>query len=112
MWNLFILKKMPYFKNKMEKLQEIKEYTLNLLRENHIDTVSSTHIISIVIGNNSKIIEIAENMRRKGFMLYGVKEPTVPKGTARFRIGLNPQLSKEDILRFVKELKYEIDTVF
>ena len=100
------------FKNKMEKLQEIKEYTLNLLRENHIDTVSSTHIISIVIGNNSKIIEIAENMRRKGFMLYGVKEPTVPKGTARFRIGLNPQLSKEDILRFVKELKYEIDTVF
>lgn len=112
MWNLFILKKMPYFKNKIEKLQEIKGYTLNLLRENHIETVSSTHIISIIIGNNSKIIEIAENMRRKGFLLYGVKEPTVPKGTARFRIGLNPQLSKEDILRFVKELKYEIDTVF
>ncbi|MDU1911521.1 aminotransferase class I/II-fold pyridoxal phosphate-dependent enzyme [Fusobacterium sp.] len=112
MWNFFILKKMPYFKNKMEKLQEIKKYTHNLLKENCIETLSSTHIISIIIGNNSKIIEISENMKKKGFLLYGVKEPTVPKGTARFRIGLNPYLSKEDIFRFVKELKYEINTVF
>ncbi len=111
MWNLFLLKKMLHFKNKIEKLQEIKEYTHKLLKENHIDTVSSTHIISIIIGNNSKVIEISENMKKKGFLLYGVKEPTVPKGTARFRIGLNPQLSKEDILRFVKELKYEINTI-
>lgn len=112
MWNLFILKKIPYFKEKIEKLQEIKEYTLSLLKENHIETLSSTHIVSIIIGDNSKIIKISENMKKKGFLLYGVKEPTVPKGTARFRIGLNPSLSKEDISRLVKELKYEIDTVF
>lgn len=112
MWNLFILKKMPYFKDKIEKLHEIKEYTHKLLKENHIETISSTHIISIIIGSNSKVIEISENMRRKGFLLYGVKEPTVPKGTARFRIGLNPWLSKEDIFKFIKELNYEINTVF
>ena len=112
MWNLFILKKIPDFKDKMKKLQEIKEYTFALLKENHIETISSTHIISIIIGDNSKIIKISDNMRKKGFLLYGVKEPTVPKGTARFRIGLNPSLSKEDISRFVKELKYEIDTIF
>ena len=109
MWNLFILKKMPLFKEKIEKLQEIKEYTLKLLKENHIKTTSSTHIISIIIGDNSKIIDISNKMEEKGFLLYGIKEPTVPKGTARFRISLNPSLSKENISRFVRELKNEID---
>lgn len=75
-----------------------ENYKLSHLRELEAESI---HIIR----------EVAAEFENP-VMLYGVKEPTVPKGTARFRIGLNPQLSKEDILRFVKELKYEIDTVF
>ena len=82
------------------------------MKENGIKTVSTTHIVSIVIGDNKKISAIAERMRKKGFLLYGVKEPTVPRGTARFRIGLNPDISKADIERFIKELVYEINNVF
>lgn len=112
LWNLFILNKMGEFDEKREKLEFIKNYTLKLLKENGIETDSTTHIISIIIGNNSRIEKIAENMRIKGYLLYPVKEPTVPKGTARFRIGLNPNISIEELEAFVKELKYEIDTVF
>lgn len=110
-WNLFILKKMPEFLEKRERLQELIRYFLSLLKENSIETSSTTHIVSIIIGDNRKIIKIAENLKNKGFLVYGVKEPTVPKGSARFRIGLNPNFSKEDLERFVKELKYEIDSI-
>ena len=40
-----------------------------------------------------------------------LKSQQCQKGSARFRIGLNPNFSKEDLERFVKELKYEIDSV-
>lgn len=111
-WNLFILKKMPEFQEKRGRLTENREYLKTLLKEKGIETSSTSHIVSIVIGDNRKISLITERMREKGFLLYGVKEPTVPKGTARFRIGLNPDLSKENIKQLVKELKYEIDTIF
>lgn len=110
-WNLFILKKMPIFTEKRKRLQDNIDYFLLLLKENNIPTASTTHIISIIIGDNKKAITIAENLKNKGFLVYGVKEPTVPKGTARFRIGLNPNLSKDILKKFVKELKYEIDSV-
>lgn len=111
-WNLFILDRMFTFEEKREKLEKIKNYTLELLRKNGIESSSTTHIISIIIGNNHKISKIAENMEDKGYLLYPVKEPTVPRGTARFRIGLNPNISKKEIEDLIKELKYEIDTVF
>lgn len=111
-WNLFILNKMNEFEEKRARLEVLKNYTLKLLSQNGITTESTTHIISIIIGDNRRIGEITENMKSKGYLLYPVKEPTVPKGTARFRIGLNPDISFEEIERFIKELKYEIDTIF
>ena len=110
-WNLFILKNMNNFDRERARLEILKNYTLRLLKEHDIKTDSNTHIISIIIGNNEKLDRISENMKKKGFLIYGVKEPTVPHGTARFRIGLNPEIPKEEIERFVKELKNEIDTV-
>lgn len=111
-WNLFILNKMEEFDEKRGKLEYVKNYTLKALSEKGIVTESTTHIISIVIGDNSKIEKITENMKEKGYLLYPVKEPTVPKGTARFRIGLTPNISTDEIDIFVKELKNEIDTIF
>ncbi len=112
LWNLFILNKMNEFEEKRAKLEILKNYTLKLLAQKEITTESTTHIISIIVGDNKKISLIRDNMKEKGYLLYPVKEPTVPKGTARFRIGLNPNISFEEIKTFVKELKYELDTVF
>lgn len=111
-WNLFILNKMNDFDERRAKLEILKNYTLRLLKESGIKSESTTHIISIVIGDNSQIEKISMKMKEKGYLLYPVKEPTVPKGTARFRIGLNPDITFEEMKNFVKELKYEIDTIF
>lgn len=110
-WNLFILNKMNDFEERRAKLEILKNYTLKLLKENGIKTESTTHIISIVIGDNERVVKISDNMRRKGCILYPIKEPTVPKGTARFRIGLNPNITHLEIEKFVEELRDEINSV-
>ena len=111
-WNLFILNRMKDFDERRARLEALKNYTLKLLEEKGIKTTSTTHIISIIVGDNERIGKIGQKMKEKGYLLYPVKEPTVPKGTARFRIGLNPEISFEEIKNFVEELKYEIDTIF
>lgn len=95
-----------------KKLFEIIDFTLKKLKENNIKINSVSHIISIVIGDNKKIIKIENNLRAKGYFISGIKEPTVPKNTARFRISLNPEISFKNIENFIRELNYELDTVF
>ncbi len=110
-WNFFILKKMQEFESRRENLVKLSIYTKKLLSEYRIQTISTTNIISVVVGENRKVNIISENLREKGYLVYPIKEPTVPKGTARLRISLTAYHSKEIIYKFVKELKNEIDSI-
>lgn len=101
-WNLFILKNMNKFNDNMKKLHGLKYFTLKKMREKGIKTDSKTHIISIVIPEIEKLEKIVEVAREKGFFIYPVKEPTVPKGTSRIRIGLNSSIEKSQISDFLE----------
>ncbi|MGL5655852.1 MAG: aminotransferase class I/II-fold pyridoxal phosphate-dependent enzyme [Fusobacteriaceae bacterium] len=101
-WNLFILKNMNKFSDNIKKLHRLKYFTLKNLREKGIKTSSKTHIISIVIPEIEKLEKIVEEAKAKGFFIYPVKEPTVPKGTSRIRIGLNSSIEKSEILDFLE----------
>lgn len=111
-WNLFILENMPKFKEKRDALNRLINFTLEKIKEYNLETISSTQIISIIIGDNKKADTVCRNLIEKGFLVYAVKEPTVPKGTARIRLGLNPTFTEEEIQLFLKELKHELDTIF
>jgi len=110
-WNLFLLKKMPTFADKRQKLREITDYFLKLLQNFEISSSSSSHVVSIIIGSNQNAVQVAHNLTKLGFQIHAIKEPTVPKNTARLRIGLNPTLEKPDLLKFVKELKSELNLI-
>ncbi|WP_426709149.1 aminotransferase class I/II-fold pyridoxal phosphate-dependent enzyme [Cetobacterium sp. SF1] len=110
-WNLFLLEKMNSFQVPRNNLNELILYTHNLIKEFNLTTFSTSHIISILVGSNEKIDIICKNLIEKGFLVYPVKEPTVPKGTSRIRIGLNPNISQNDIYNFLKELKYELNSI-
>jgi 8-amino-7-oxononanoate synthase len=49
---------------------------------------SSTHIIPIVMGSNEKAIRATQFLERRGIRTAPVREPTVPKGTARLRVNV------------------------
>lgn len=49
---------------------------------------SGSHIVPIVIGEDSQTVDLATRLRAHGFDVRAIRPPTVPAGTARLRIAL------------------------
>lgn len=103
-WNRYVFKNMPSLECKREKLNLLKELFYRKLKEKNIETVSTEQIISIVIGDNKKCIDLSQTLRKEGYLVYPIKEPTVPKGTARIRLTLTADMEVEKIEKFVEKL--------
>lgn len=61
------------------------------LREGGRETTGMTsgHIIPVNIGDPLVTMAIVRDMRRRGFLVGGVRPPTVPAGTSRLRISVS-----------------------
>ena len=51
--------------------------------------MSDGHIIPIMIGDPMHTMRLVADMRRRGFLVGGVRPPTVPTGTSRLRISVS-----------------------
>lgn len=112
LWNLYILNHMNSFSERIKKLEDLKNYTLALMKEMEIDTVSDSQIISLITGSSEKTDIITEKLRKKGWLVCGIKSPTVPKGLERIRISLYSELSKNTIKKFLEDFKNEWNNIF
>lgn len=63
-----------------------------------------TQIIPIVLGESSRAVAVAEQVRAAGFDARAVRPPTVPEGTARLRISVNATLTEPQLRGFVDAL--------
>lgn len=108
MWNLYVLKNMEKYCDRMNKLKELISYSLKTLQEMKIETSSKSHIISVIIGDNKKVTDLSNKLKEKSYLVYPIKEPTVPKNTSRLRISLTADMKIEDLKRFFEILKEEI----
>ncbi|MEZ8185365.1 aminotransferase class I/II-fold pyridoxal phosphate-dependent enzyme [Shewanella sp. 5S214] len=64
-------------------------------------TPSMTAIQPIMIGDNHRVLVIAEHLKQQGFLVGAIRSPTVPIGQARLRITLNAQHQASDICALV-----------
>ena len=51
--------------------------------------MSDGHIIPVLIGDPMHTMRLVADLRRRGFLVGGVRPPTVPTGTARLRISVS-----------------------
>ena len=47
------------------------------------------HIIPLYIGDPVRTMKVVADLRRRGFLIGGVRPPTVPRGTSRLRISMS-----------------------
>ena len=71
-------------------------------------TPSGTQILPIIIGDDKKTMQIAANMRERGFDVRGIRPPTVPRGTSRLRITLTLNNEFETVTAMFEALKEEL----
>ncbi|MES2934303.1 MAG: 8-amino-7-oxononanoate synthase [Pseudomonadota bacterium] len=65
---------------------------------------SQTAIQALIVGDNHLAIELMESLRGLGIWVPAIRPPTVPDGTARFRISLSAEHSDADIDRLIGAL--------
>mgnify|MGYP001191720226 FL=1 len=110
-WNRYVFKNIPFLEDKIKKLNILKKFFYKKLKEQDIQTMSTEQIVNIVIGDNKKTIEISENLIKEGYLVYPIKEPTVPKKTARIRLTLTADMKLEEVEIFIEKLSHELKKI-
>lgn len=100
MWSSYIIDIIIEAKDRRAHLATLIERCSKGLEEEF-----SSHIIPIIVGENSKALELALQLEREGFMATAVRYPTVPKGESRLRVSLNSAMTLEDIDNFIDTIK-------
>ncbi len=59
--------------------------------------VTGTQIQPIVLGADRRALDMAQALASEGFDIRAIRPPTVPEGTARLRITLSSNLTRENI---------------
>ena len=99
-WSNWILtEKRDYILKQKLKLENLVKSVHNILKIRGYETVSSSQIIPIIIGDNESTIKISEKLRSMGYYIPAIRPPTVPSGTSRLRISLTSDTKSEDIAR-------------
>jgi 8-amino-7-oxononanoate synthase len=64
----------------------------------------TSHIVSVLIGDNDTAVAVAGMLQRDGFDVRAIRPPTVPPGTARLRVSVHANLTEDVIEQFVVSL--------
>lgn len=91
---------------KRKRLKQNADYLRGKLNKLGFDTAGSTsHIVPVVIGDNEKTVTLSKKLFDSGFLVVAIRPPTVPPGTARLRISLQCDHTKEQIDSLCEAIK-------
>ena len=51
--------------------------------------IEDGHILPILVGDPNRTMQVVADMRRRGFLIGGVRPPTVAPGTSRLRVSVS-----------------------
>jgi 8-amino-7-oxononanoate synthase len=92
--------------DKRKRLKQNSDYLREKLKNLGLDTgTSASHIIPVIIGDNKKTLEISKKLFEKGFFVVAIRPPTVAPGTARLRISVQSDHTKEQMDSLCKAIE-------
>ncbi|MCK4851742.1 MAG: aminotransferase class I/II-fold pyridoxal phosphate-dependent enzyme, partial [Candidatus Omnitrophica bacterium] len=74
------------------------------LREKGLDVKGESQIVPVILGKNPETARAGEKLREKGYWVTPVRPPTVPKGTARLRISVTCDHTRDVLEKFADDL--------
>ncbi len=96
-WTRFIVEKMVSMNDRREHLATLANRLRDGLKARELTTAGSSHIVPLIVGENATTLALADKLRNAGLLVFAIRPPTVPFGTARLRFSLNASLSIADI---------------
>ncbi|MDJ0624131.1 MAG: 8-amino-7-oxononanoate synthase [Desulfocapsaceae bacterium] len=108
-WNGFIFKRALEMSQERRKLMVLADTLRDALYQAGLETAGSTNIVPVIIGENQQTVTMAEQMQDQGFLIFAVRPPTVPEGTARFRLSLTAAMQWHDIEHLPQRITQTMD---
>ena len=98
-WSRFILEKSlePEFDERRRHVLKLGQKLRSGLIAKGFKTDGESQIVPLVVGENSKAAALAERLKDAGLLVFAIRPPTVPLGTARLRFSLNAGLAESDV---------------
>lgn len=106
-WNRWILERASRDSERREHLASLAGRFRTWLCDNGLLTAGESQIVPVIVGENSEAVNMAARLRRKGFMVFPIRPPTVPPGTARLRFSLSADMHWEDFSEMLPPLAKE-----
>lgn len=103
-WNHFIFKEMLQLRERRDNLKAISARLRQSLGEHKLQTDGSTNIVPVMLGEDQLAVRLARAMQERGYLIFPVRPPTVPEGTARFRLSLTADMGWSDIAELPEEI--------
>jgi 8-amino-7-oxononanoate synthase len=81
-----------------ERLKQNSEYLRTKLNQLGVDIGRSTsHIIPVIVGGEKEALTVSKRLYEMGFFVPAIRPPTVAAGTARLRLSVQSEHSKEQM---------------
>ncbi|EKL1657746.1 aminotransferase class I/II-fold pyridoxal phosphate-dependent enzyme [Campylobacter upsaliensis] len=96
-FSLFIFEKIASFEKQRIKLKALSEHFKKILRAKELEFLGDYYIISLILKENRKALEVALRLEENGIFAPAIKTPTVPKNSARIRFSLHANLSESEL---------------
>lgn len=96
-WNRFVFQYMSGMEKERDYLRQISTKLRLALIEKGLLTGGNTNIVPVLIGEDRLALKQSKAMQESGFLLLPVRPPTVPEGTARFRLSLCANMRWQDL---------------
>jgi len=80
-----------------EELLALTDYARDKLTKVCGPVPGATQILPLIVGSDARAADLARRLQRRGFDVRAIRAPTVPQGTARLRISITLNVTREDI---------------
>ncbi|MDH3348568.1 MAG: 8-amino-7-oxononanoate synthase [Desulfobulbaceae bacterium] len=97
LWLRHIALKIPQMQKKREHVRNLRANLGKALLSEELRIGGDSHILPVFVGESSKALRLAKELRQHGYWITGVRPPTVPEGTARLRLSLNAAMDWCDL---------------
>lgn len=96
-WSSFVLSRIRDMGEKRTKILRLATTFRENLAKIGAKTGGESQIIPLMVGDNLTAVRLAERCREAGYLVFAVRPPTVPPGTARLRFSLSAAMSEEQL---------------
>ncbi|MBF7067392.1 pyridoxal phosphate-dependent aminotransferase family protein [Campylobacter volucris] len=100
-WTLYVFKNLHQFNEKRKNLSSIALNFKNLLSQKG-EVLGDAYIVSLLLKQNDLADKFYKKLLENGIFAPAIKEPTVPKNTARIRFSLHSDLNENDIKKIME----------